>query len=85
MQRTSDLLKQLVASLLASSTLLEDDNNRGQSVQTHLITSRCHIFIIITGLQASCSQICAQAVNKLRSHCLFLDVVTSLEQAVNNL
>jgi hypothetical protein len=30
-------------------------------------------------------QICSQAVDKLSSHCLFPVVVTSLEQAVNNL
>jgi hypothetical protein len=30
-------------------------------------------------------QICSQAVDKLCSHCSFLLVVTSLEQAVNNL
>jgi hypothetical protein len=30
-------------------------------------------------------QICSQAVDKLYSHCLFPVVVTSLEQAVNNL
>jgi hypothetical protein len=30
-------------------------------------------------------QICSQAVDKLCSHCLFPVVVTSLEQAVNNL
>jgi hypothetical protein len=30
-------------------------------------------------------QICSQAVNNLWSHCLFPVVVTSLEQAVNNL
>jgi hypothetical protein len=47
---------------------------------------------IVTSLQTSCNksankllQICSQAVNKLCSHCLFPVVVTSLEQAVNNL
>ena len=47
---------------------------------------------VVTGLQTSCYrsankllQICSQAVNKLCPHCLFPVVVTSLEQAVNNL
>jgi hypothetical protein len=35
--------------------------------------------------QMSSLQICSQAVDMLCSHCLFLVVVTSLEQAVNNL
>jgi hypothetical protein len=35
---------------------------------------------VVTGLQTS-----SQAVDKLCSHCLFLVVVTSLEQTVNNL
>ena len=30
-------------------------------------------------------QVCSQAVDKMCSHCLFPVVVTSLEQAVNNL
>jgi hypothetical protein len=47
---------------------------------------------VVTSLQTTCYnsankllQICSQAVNKLCSHCLFPVVVTSLEQAVNNL
>ena len=37
MQTISGLLKQLVASPLASSTLLQDDNNWEQEVQTYLV------------------------------------------------
>jgi hypothetical protein len=41
---------------------------------------------VVTGLQASCyKSVNSQAVNKLCSHCLFPVVVTSLEQAINNL
>jgi hypothetical protein len=40
---------------------------------------------VVTGLQTRCYKICSQAVYKLCSHCLFLVVVTSLGQAVNNL
>jgi hypothetical protein len=41
---------------------------------------------VVTGLQTSCyKSVHMQAVDKLCSHCLFPVVVTSLEQAVNNL
>jgi hypothetical protein len=41
---------------------------------------------VVTGLSANkLLQICSQAVDKLCSHCLFPVVVTSVEQAVNNL
>ena len=40
----------------------------------------------VTSLQTSCyKSVHMQPVDKLCSHCLFLVVVTSLEQAVNNL
>ena len=41
---------------------------------------------VAAGLQTiKLLQICSQVVDKLCSHCLFPVVVTSLEQAVNNL
>jgi hypothetical protein len=54
MQTISDLLEQLVASLLASSTLLQDDNNLfqtcqqlGQAVGTHLVDKLRDFYVII--------------------------------------
>jgi hypothetical protein len=76
-QTISELLEQLVASLLASSTLLQDDNNLFQTCQ-QLGTSSANTSA------NKLLQICSQVV-ELCSHCLFPVVVTSLEQAVNNL
>ena len=53
-------------------------------VYTHAKTKQ-----VVKGLQTSyfvvLLSICSQAVDKLCSHCLFLVVITSLVQAVNNL
>jgi hypothetical protein len=79
--------------LTACSKLVD---NLGQAVQTQLVdrfATRCEIFTCVHAQKrTSCYksankllQICSQAVDKLCSHCLFPVIVTSLEQAVNNL
>jgi hypothetical protein len=53
-------------------------------VITHVTTHK--LAQVVTGLQTShYKYVYMQTVNKLCSHCLFLVVVTSLQQAVNNL
>ena len=79
--------------LTACSKLVE---NLGQAVRTQLVDGLLadllqdvrFLHVKRTSCYRSANkllQICSQAVDKLCSHCLFPVVVTSLEQAVNNL
>jgi DNA/RNA-binding domain of Phe-tRNA-synthetase-like protein len=70
---------------MASSILLQDDNSLFQSCYNWEQAVRKHLVDKINVKTHKLLQICSQAVDKLCSHCLFPVVVTSLEQAVNNL
>ena len=81
--------EQLVANLLASSTLLQDDNNlfkTCQLLETSSATS-CEIFTCIRGKHAKISHLLARLTNKPSTSCVHIacpKLSTSMEQLVNS-
>jgi hypothetical protein len=65
-------------------------NSWEQAVWTRLVDKlwdfyACQLYLYCTHIKTHKLFVCKHAVDKLCSHCLFLFVVTRLEQAVNNL
>jgi hypothetical protein len=59
-------------------------SNLSDCVPSTHVSKNAHVVTGTQTIKLLLQPLCSQAVDKLCSHCLFLVVATSLEQAVNN-